>query len=198
MNFNNQVKATVTQSLIKILFKDAGYIIVPLGIEEMIREVQTIPPFIYNTMGLSQTLRSLPDFLVALPDYEKAFLVEVKYRARWNTSVKQRLENALIGQVQLWQPVYLILFLGERAGENDSTDGYLGVVRLEYINGILGFREVGADAGAFKPWSDLQWSNFKRLHDVFTKIETQYEDSTITKAVALVKSMKSILIDRKD
>lgn len=198
MNFNNRVKGTITQSLIKVLFKDAGYNIAPLGIEEMIREVQSIPPLVYGAMELSQTLRTLPDFLVALPEYEKTYLVEVKYRARWNESTKQRLKSCLTNQVQQWQPIYLVLFLGERARPNDTPASYLGVLRLEYQDGTLGFREIGTESESFRPWEELDWDCFKRLHDVFTEITTRYEENTITKAVGLVKSMKSILINKKD
>ncbi|MNT11046.1 hypothetical protein D3C72_1459070 [compost metagenome] len=182
--------------MIKVLFKDAGYNIAPLGIEELIKEVQMIPPLVYRTLNLSQTLRSLPDFFVSLPNFEKSYLVEVKYRARWNETTKANLKNALEGQVQQWQPVYLVLFLGERARTTDTPASYLGVVRLEHNNGTLGFIEMDTETESFRPWSDLQWDNFKRLHDVFTEVHTRYEDSTITKAVALVKSMKSILIDK--
>jgi|GEM_PF-3656068 hypothetical protein len=198
MDFNNRVKATITEGLVKALFKDAGYSIAPLGIEETIREIQTLKPLEYNAKGLSQTLRSLPDFFVALPNFEKNYLVEVKYRARWNASTKQLLKEDILSQVRQWHPLYLVLFLGEKARPNDTPASYLGVLRLEYKDGILGFREMETDSESFRPWEELDWDCFKRLHDVFTQINTRYEANTITKAVALVKSMKSILIDKKE
>jgi hypothetical protein len=197
MNFNSRVKGTITQSLIKVLLKDAGYNIAPLGIEEIIKELQMLPPLQYKALNLSQTLRSLPDFFVSLPNFEKTYLVEVKYRARWNESTKAVLKSALTNQVQQWQPVYLILFLGEKARTNDTPASYLGVVRLECHEGELGFIEEGPEGELFHPWEDLQWDCFRRLHDIFTEVHTRYEDSTITKAVALVKSMKSVLIDNQ-
>ena len=44
MQYINRLKGAVTQTLLKSLLEDAGYRIVPLGIEEVIREVKVLTP----------------------------------------------------------------------------------------------------------------------------------------------------------
>ena len=110
MEFRNRLKGNVAQTLFETLLGDVNYRIVPLGIEEIIREVRNLDSKAYINLGLSQTLRKLPDFFVALPDFQKTYLVEVKYRKNWSDSVRDRLGKEIREQVNQWQPLTLVVF----------------------------------------------------------------------------------------
>jgi hypothetical protein len=80
MLFSNRLKGGITQALVRALLQDGGYRIVPLGIEEVVREVTVLPPPIYLALGLPALMRSMPDFLVAQADMQRCWLIEVKYK----------------------------------------------------------------------------------------------------------------------
>lgn len=204
MNFNNRIKGSVTQGIIEVLLKDAGYNIVPLGIEEIIRELQLLTPIQYTSLNLSNTLRSLPDFFVSEPDFAKTYLVEVKYRSKWSNRTKDSLKETIEEQVKQWQPVFLILFLGEKARDSETPASYLGVLKLAHKDNELGAMVTRVNHGGglgeytttevFKPWDQIDWNDFKRFHDVFLRVSDSFEASTISKSVDLVKGLKEILV----
>src|SRR6266542_3865028 len=112
MNYTNRLKASVTLVLLKTLLEDAGYRIVPLGIEAVLREVASLPKEDYLKLGLPIQLRKLPDFFVANHAIDKSWLVEVKYRKRWNEEVQESLEVEIKEQVKTWHPLFLMIFVG--------------------------------------------------------------------------------------
>src|SRR5688572_19535038 len=112
MDFKNRLKGTVTQTLLKALLEDAGYRVVPLGIEDVIREVTGLPIANYEALNLSFTLRKLPDFFVADRTFGKHWLVEVKYRKQWDKQTRESLGKEMLKQVAQWQPILLVVFLG--------------------------------------------------------------------------------------
>lgn len=203
MNFDNRLKGSTTQNLLETLLKDAGYNVVPLGIEEVIREAQGLSAEEYSNLNLSPTLRKLPDFFVASKEFKSNFLVEVKYRKSWNLSIRSELEKMLLDQVKQWEPVYLVLFLGEKAGEKETPMNYLGVCKLVIKDSKLCIA-IKINTGdlfesryedKFVPWSECKWSHFNRFQDVFIDTNGGFKDSTITKAIELVKSLNLILDD---
>ncbi len=64
MDFTSKLKGQITQSLIECLLVDAGLQVMPLGIEQIVREVKSLSQDRYLAAGISPTLRSLPDFLL--------------------------------------------------------------------------------------------------------------------------------------
>lgn len=80
MDYKNRLKGAITQVLLKSLLEDAGYRIVPLGIEEVLRELSSLEQEHYKQLNLPPALRKLPDFFVADMEFKKTYLVEVKYR----------------------------------------------------------------------------------------------------------------------
>lgn len=65
MEYSNRLKGSVTQALLKSLLADAGYRVVPLGIEEAIREVTSLDKERYSALELPSVLRKMPDFFIA-------------------------------------------------------------------------------------------------------------------------------------
>lgn len=201
MDFTNRLKGNITQGLLETLLEDVKYRIVPLGIEEVVREVKSIDPESYLRMGLSKTLRRLPDFFVALPDLSQSWLVEVKYRKQWNERTRDALGADIREQIEQWQPVHLVIFLGESARTYDTPSSRLGVCKLVCRDDQLGVlrkvREGGLiDRGRwveqFDPWNTVTWDSMSRFQDVFPGVSGRYEESTLTKAVSVMTSLSEL------
>ena len=95
MEYRNRLKGALTQALLKSLLADAGYRIVPLGVEEIIREVTVLDREKYLKLGLPTILREIPDFFVADASMDSYWLVEVKYRRAWNEQTRGFLQHGL-------------------------------------------------------------------------------------------------------
>jgi hypothetical protein len=166
MDYINRLKGAVTQVLLKSLLEDAGYRIVPLGIESVLREVATLPKADYVNLGLPIQLRKLPDFFVASHEIDKTWLVEVKYRKRWNDRVQESLEAEMKEQVQNWHPLFLMLFVGHSVESPNSLPTYhMRIAKLLWNDqqGILTQRADGKTCS----WKNSQWKHFLRVQDVF-------------------------------
>jgi hypothetical protein len=198
VDFRNRLKGNLAQSLFETLLEDVKYRIVPLGIEEVIREVITLDQRQYSELGLSNTLRRLPDFFVAKPEFDKTMLVEIKYRRNWTESVRDSLGKELLEQVRQWEPLYLVMFLGEKARDSETPASYLGVCRLVMRNNVMHVSwEVPDDISGetvthYRPWAEITWASFSRFQDVFDGIAERIEDGTLTKVVEVVKSLNSV------
>lgn len=197
MEFENRLKGNIAQSLFETLLGDVYYRIVPLGIEEIIREVRSLDSQTYNDLGLSPTLRKLPDFFVAGPDFQSTHLVEVKYRQKWSNAVRDRIGNDIKDQVQQWQPLTLVIFLGNKARPKNTPASFLGVCKLVIKNGDLqlvyrnpsNFSQL-ALLDKYIPWSQVTWDHMNRFQDVFSEVGERWEESTLTKAIDMVKNLE--------
>ena len=66
-------------TVIDVLLVDAGYQVIPLGIERIVRELRNADAERFRQIAPPR-LRSMPDFLVIDPDNPKGWLTEVKFR----------------------------------------------------------------------------------------------------------------------
>lgn len=64
MDYKNYLKGAITQVLMKSLLIDAGCHVVSLGIEEVIREVNSLSRENYLAWDLLTPLRKMPVFLL--------------------------------------------------------------------------------------------------------------------------------------
>lgn len=198
MDFKNRLKGSVTQTLLKALLEDAGYQIVPLGIEEVIREVKTLSGSEYTKLGLPDVLRKMPDFFIADKNFTETWLIEVKYRKQWNEGTRTALKHEIEPQVKIWQPVYLVLFLGEPARETDTPASSIGVLRLIHIDEQLACswfkKSILTDEvkESITLWDSIEWGTFHRFQDVFREVGAQWENSTLIKALSILKSLKDL------
>ena len=193
MNYTNRLKASVTQVLLKSLLEDAGYRIVPLGIEAVLREVASLPKEDYLKLGLPIQLRKLPDFFVANHAIDKTWLVEVKYRKRWNDEVQESLEAEIKEQVKTWHPLFLMIFVGHSAEDPYSSPIYhMRIAKLlwDEQQGILTERADGMTC----TWKNSQWKHFLRVQDVFTECakKEKWEEQTIEKTKELAIKLKEL------
>lgn len=199
MDFKNRLKGSITQTLLKALLEDAGYRIVPLDIEEVIREVKDLSASEYNALDLPPVLKKMPDFFVTDKNFEKTWLVEVKYRRRWNEATKTALRREIVEQVKSWQSVYLVVFLGEPARDADTPASSIGVLQLIHSERQLfcrRFKSKGFSTHEIEeyrtPWDEINWGHFDRFQDVFRDIGERWEESTLIKSLSLLESLRRL------
>ena len=127
MNFERRIKGHITESLVQTLLEHAGYRVVPLGIEHIIREVKDTGN---SSVHLHKGLRSLPDFLITDAEIKKSWMLEVKYRHRWNEATIASLESTLLNQALYWDEFYFLVFLGNGGGKQIKTASRSGIFHL--------------------------------------------------------------------
>jgi hypothetical protein len=194
MDFRKRIKGVITQSLVQAILNDVKYRVMPLGIEEVIRELNTLSVEEYHRMSLPQSLRKLPDFFVTTADQKVGWLLEVKYRKCWDDTVKNDLGLILQEQVKLWSPLYMVLFVGEPARQNDTPASFIGTCKLVIEDGKLGILKkvnggFSKDKTEFIPWSRVYWSHFNRFQDTFPGVTDSWEQETLIKTVRMMKSL---------
>jgi len=199
MNFQNRVKGAITQTLMKSLLEDAGYRVIPLGVEEVVREVRALSLPEYTNLGLPKILKSLPDFLITDESYSASWLVEVKYRKEWNERVKEELRKEIQLQVQQWQPLLLTVFLGTSVKpDSDKPANSIGVIKLISDRDQLfcswttatGFN--GKKEDRLTPWPEITWGDFRRLQDEFQGLGSRWKESTLSKSLNLLRGLRGL------
>ncbi len=199
MDFRNLLKGTITQTLIKSLLEDAGYRVIPLGVEEVVREIKALSSPEYRRLGLPAVLRCLPDFLIVDSSFKGSWLLEVKYRREWNEQARDGLKKAISKQVSVWQPLFLVVFLGASINPNNETPANsIGVMKVVKEDGQLfcswekakGFGKQPEECRT--PWNELEWNHFSRIQDVFHGLSDRWEDSTLIKSLGVLRSLKEL------
>lgn len=195
MNYSSRLRGTVTQTLVKTLLEDAGYRIVPLGIEEVVREVKLLGEKEYQGLRLPTVLRHLPDFLVTDAAMKESWLVEVKYRNGWDKIAKSKLATGLKRQIKSWGPVNVLILLGEPHDQRPDPAALLRIPKLELENDELVFlpwEPNGKPATAKKMWIEADWQEFPRLQQVFPRVTQQWEAQTLRKTAMVLGSLPSL------
>jgi hypothetical protein len=204
MDFTSKLKGQITQSLIECLLVDAGLQVVPLGIEQVIREVKSLSKERYLAAGISPALRRLPDFFIANADMSQTWLLEVKYRRQWNEETRAALFNSLRAQVKMWQPLYLAVFLGETDHNPNWPNSYLRMLRLViHEDTVCHQRAEYVDEetdevipASCLPAEEMHWFDMDLIQRVFPGLSGQFTNNTLFKATALVRRLAELdLID---
>lgn len=191
MKFDNKLKGNLTEIIGVTLFEDAGYRVVPLGIEKVVREITTLSLNDYKDLRLSETLCSLPDFLIAEADMRKAWMVEVKYRKKFeNFRTCESLKATLGKQAEKWGEIYILLFVGEPAGNSGFAGSHCGVIKIVFHNGELHFQ--GKRSDRLIKWSYLRWTDFARIQGVFSLIGKANHGTPVEKAVRITKALMDL------
>ncbi len=188
MKYRNRLKGSVTQALVRSLLTDAGITVVPLGIEEVVREVSDMEAAQYAALDLPDTLKKLPDFFAVNRERTKSWLIEVKFRKTWNEEVQKQLYNILREQVETWHPLYLIIFFGDTPSHfPGQPSSWIRVAKLIW-NGDLSVVKDDVQ----KHWYDVDWKAFSRIQDTFPELgapekwEAAVLDATISVSRGLV------------
>ncbi len=192
IDFSRRMKGALTQTLVKSLLEDANYRVVSLGIEEVMREIAALEQPQYLGLRLPKALRSLPDFLVTDSSIAKAWLVEVKYRRRWDADAIQSLRDKLLEQAGTWGPFFLLLFLGEHAGDFDTPANRCGIFELRVDNGNLQYRGRYAPYNWY-PWNNAEWQYASKPTAIFEALDETAQDKTIQKCCDFAASYPGVL-----
>jgi len=190
----------------KSLLVDAGYHVVPLGIEEVIREVNFLNEKNYLAWNLPTPLRKMPDFFVIDKDYKKHYLVEVKYRKVWNETTFKALYKELLEQVSCWNTIFLLAVSCSSNNPNpiaeETPAQFLRCMVLE-VDGNTLFIE-GKDPTTNNTISMYlderrfpEWNYLYRVQEVFKNIADKHTEKTLEKTKEMLKSLRNldILID---
>ena len=189
MKFDNKFKGNVTQTIIQTLLEHSDYCVVPLGIEELIREIKMADGKQYNQLLFPNTLRTLPDFLILEKNFSKKWLIEVKYRKEWNKDVVKKLLSDIEKQVLLWDEIYLAIFTGTSSGEKDDyPSSWLRFMRLVPAEGKIMHKTE--DTNYVCPYS-LSWKDLMRIQDIFPNISNNWNEQTLRKVTKLIRPLGS-------
>lgn len=186
MEFERRIKGHITESLVQTLLEHAGYRVVPLGVEHIVREVKDRGN---SSSRLHKGLRSLPDFLITDVAIEESWMLEVKYRYQWNEQTRQQLEEVLTNQAFYWDEFYFLVLLGKCDAGQVTTASRSGIFRLTLRKGKL----VYYNRGNWYPWQHAEWKFSSRIHAVFQDLQALYEDRTIQKCCEMVDKYSEIL-----
>jgi hypothetical protein len=159
---DNALPGHLVAAVFEVLLVDAGYQVIPTGIERTLRELQTVPVETYINL-VPPRLRSAPDFFVLDIETQLVRLTEIKFR--------QYLHPALCDDLratqQDWAPFTLILAVAEPPKEWTGLVRHIKVFTVE-PNTRLDERFLRT-GGA-------------RLQDVYVRLGKRWEESTIQKA----------------
>jgi hypothetical protein len=181
IEFGNLVKAQVSQTLLSALLEHRGYRVSRLGIEELFGEVKFIDLPKYLSLNLPPQLRSLPDLLVAAVDMSKAFLVEVKFRTRFDDIVAADLKAELDHQREHWPSSYAVVMIAEPF----VKDGRFHQDCIRVI--IPGSTEMLVDS-RFLPES--RWNSLNTIEAVFKPLAPS--DGQSRQADSITKIIKQL------
>lgn len=118
MDFSKYLKHEVSKGFVQALLKQAGYRVIPSGMEHLIREVTPLDHARYKALDLPPVLRSLPDYVVLEGDVSGALMMDVNYRAQVNPGLISALRNKVLTLGEL----NLILFNGGTTASAGTRD----------------------------------------------------------------------------
>jgi hypothetical protein len=149
-------------TVIEVLLVDAGYQVVPLGVERIIRELRTADAERFRGVAPPR-LRCLPDFFVIDPDSNQGSLVEVKFRRY----VHSKLVEDMSAVQEHWAPLLLVLAVAEPPEEWTGTVRHLRLFKIE--------PKAQLTRGFFT-------SHGARMQDIFSRLTPKWPDATIRQA----------------
>ena len=162
MHLDEALQGHLVAAIVEVLLIDAGYQVIPTGIERSIRELRAVDVELYRALAHPR-LRSAPDFFVLDLDARQGVLTEIKFRHY----IHPLLVDDLRPIHRDWSPLVLILAVAAPPQE------WTGLIRH-----IRAF-QIGADTAL-----DLHFLNTAghRIQDVFPRLGVRWHDDTILKA----------------
>jgi hypothetical protein len=182
LNFASILKGRVAESVLTALLERSGYRVTRLGVEVLFDEVKHLDLQQYQRLNLPDQLRSLPDLLVADAEVENAYLVEVKFRKRFDAETARELCGTLKRQRQHWPEAYAVIMLSEpMVRDGRFPQDYLRILPLELadklVNPFYNPRSTGGLSVTEAAWVQSQpdevlrmtavWDGLAQLPDVF-------------------------------
>ncbi len=163
IKFTNALKGKSTQSWVASILEEGGYRVIRLGVEELFREIKHLSYSQYKRLDLPPALRTLPDLLIANSDLSRAYLLEVKYRKRFDQTTFKSLYPVLVNQRRYWPQTYVWLLTSEPFVHNGTFhQDYMMVIKPEDDLEIL------LDDGKTR---HEKWRSFHRIQRAFPQLK---------------------------
>jgi hypothetical protein len=156
MNFANILKGRVAESVLTALLERSGYRVTSLGVEVLFDEVKHLDLQQYLKLNLPQQLRSLPDLLVADAEVENAYLIEVKFRKRFDAETARELCDTLNRQAEHWPQAYAVIMIAHPMIED-------GRFHQDYIRVL----PIKAAKKLVNPFFDTLTDEYERMQNVW-------------------------------
>lgn len=193
MDFANRIKKEMTEGIIRAILIDAGYRVIGLGIENVVREVECLEALEYAGLDFPKVMRSLPDLLVMnRPQTEKA-LIEIKYRAVWNVTIFDEIAE----QVSLYKELVLVYLNSDPPlppGKMVSPGSFLRCCKVRGNDNGL---EAYLDRYGKMKWvpkaeigdHDGVWWGLRPIQELFPQVNDGKEEQTLMRAVEALKGI---------
>jgi hypothetical protein len=193
MDFLSRIKKEMTEGMVRAVLTDAGYRVIGLGVEAAVREVDCLNAMEYASLDMPKAMRSMPDFLVMNRAQTFKWLVELKYRARWDVSIFSDIAE----QVRLFGEMVLVYVNANppAAKGREGPSANMRCCRVRCIEGQLEAYLKCNDAMRWVEPADLgdhdgQWWALVPIQNVFEQVKNKRDDKTLMKAV---RSLQGIL-----
>ncbi len=156
MNFENRIKGKITETIVKEILVDEGYRVIDSGIEHLLREVSCLNNQEYLNLTISKNLRKLPDLIVMNKLQTKSYLVEIKYRQSWSSTLISNLRK----QVEAFEEIVLICVNGTPITESTDISGstHLRAITLRYNDGSYQAKIKDPKNPEEQIWTDISES----------------------------------------
>lgn len=193
MKFENRIKKEMTEGIVRAILEDAGYRVVDLGIEKILREVSILTSEEYAKLCFPDAIRCLPDLSVMNREQDQKFLIEIKYRSEWDGRLIVKLEE----QVKMFGELVLVSINSTAANPKNFTNapsrylrccllrhgsqGYQMQVRIDKIHNTkektewFQVSEISEDKNL--------WWKMSPLQDVFAQIKVNDNDNALIAAI---------------
>lgn len=193
MDFSNRIKKEMTEGIVRAILVDAGYRVISLGIENVIREIECLTALEYAGLDFPKAVRSLPDLLVMDKEQTEKRLIEIKYRAAWNVAIFDEIEEQvrLFGEIVL---VYLNSAPPIPNGKTASPASYLRCCKVRSNNNVLEACLFDHDELKWIPRAEIkdhegQWWGLRPIQEVLPKVNEAKDENTLLKAVEALQGI---------
>jgi hypothetical protein len=161
LQFSNVVKAQITQTLLATLLERGGYRVTRLGIEELFGEIKYLDLSEYMALNLPLKLRYLPDLLVADLKMKNAYLVEVKFRLRFDDMSAKLLHQELSVQRERWPESHAVIMIAESfVPEGRFHQDYIRILRPDQTDVLVN--------SSLPP--EEKWESLPQVYHVFKNL----------------------------
>lgn len=193
MDFSNRIKKEMTEGIVRAILVDAGYRVISLGIENVIREIECLTALEYAGLDFPKAVRSLPDLLVMDKDQTEKHLVEIKYRSAWNVNIFDEIEE----QVHVFKELVLVYLNSTPPipnGKAASPGSYLRCCMVRSNNNVLEACLYDHEELKWIPRAKIgehegQWWGLRPIQEVLPKVNEAKDENTLLKAVEALRGI---------
>lgn len=192
MEFSNRIKKEMTEGIVRAILVDAGYRVISLGIESVVREIECLTALEYAGLDFPKAIRSLPDLLVMDKEQTDKNLIEIKYRSSWSATIFDEIEE----QVHLYKQLVLIYLNSTPPldGKEASPGSYIRCCHVRSNNNVVEAYLSSHNEMKWVPRNEIgdhlgQWWGLKLIQDVLPKVNDAKDAKTLLKAVEALRGI---------